>query len=158
MESTPEYRLNGQWAGVSAKRVKGMIEIELSRIIISEINSQQVIFLKEKDGPREFPIIIGIYEATCIDRRVKGFQPQRPMTHDLIVSIVEMLGGVLKDVHINRLEGTTFFASLRITKGNELIEIDARPSDAIALAISEEAKLPIFVEEDVLERAIAQNF
>ena len=135
-----------------------MIQVELSRIVISEINSQQVIFLKEKDGPREFPIIIGIFEATSIDRKVKGFQPQRPLTHDLIASIVEALGGRFNDVLITRMEEQTFYAAIRLVRGEELIEIDARPSDAIAVAVSCDPPLPIFMEETVLEKAITQKF
>ena len=135
-----------------------MIQVELSRIVISEINSQQVIFLKEKDGPREFPIIIGIFEATSIDRKVKGFQPQRPLTHDLIASVVEALGGRFNDVLITRMEEQTFYAAIRLVRGEELIEIDARPSDAIAVAVSCDPPLPIFMEETVLEKAITQKF
>ena len=135
-----------------------MIQVELSRIVISEINSQQVIFLKEKDGPREFPIIIGIFEATSIDRKVKGFQPQRPLTHDLIASVVEALGGRFNDVLITRMEEQTFYATIRLVRGEELIEIDARPSDAIAVAVSCDPPLPVFMEETVLEKAITQKF
>lgn len=133
------------------------IQIELSRIVISEINSQQVIFLREKDGSREFPIIIGIFEATSIDRRVKGFQPQRPLTHDLVCSAVEGLGGKLQDVYISRLEEQTYFAALRIVRGGELIEIDARPSDAVAVAVCCDPPIPIYIEEDVFDRAVAQS-
>ncbi len=79
------------------------IAMELSRIIISEINDQQVIYLKEIEGERSFPILIGIFEATSIDRRVKGFPSPRPLTHDLIVSAVEQLGGEFQDVVISEL-------------------------------------------------------
>ena len=138
-----------------------MIQLELSRIVISEINSQQVIFLREKEGTREFPIIIGIFEATNIDRRVKGFQPPRPLTHDLIGSVVEALGGRFQDVLINRMEEQTFHAAIRLTRGEELIElieIDARPSDAIAVAVSNDPPLPIFIEEKILLQALSQKF
>ncbi len=134
-----------------------LIPIELSRIVISEINSQQVIFLRETDGKREFPIIIGIFEATSIDRRVKGFQPQRPLTHDLICSVVEGLGGTLQDVVISRFEEQTFFAALRIRRGDELIEIDSRPSDAVAVAVSCDPPLAIYIEDTVLDQAIEHN-
>ncbi|HBT76111.1 MAG TPA: hypothetical protein DEB39_04115 [Planctomycetaceae bacterium] len=131
--------------------------MELSRIVISEINNQQVIFLRETGGRREFPIIIGIFEATSIDRRVKGYDSPRPLTHDLICSAVELLGGVFQDVTIHRLEEQTYFASLRIRRGDELLELDARPSDAVAIAVSVRPMLAILVEEDVLEQAIAQE-
>ncbi len=80
------------------------VPMELSRIIISEINDNQVIYLKEIDGQRTFPILIGIFEATSIDRRVKGYPSPRPLTHDLIVSVVEQLGGEFQDVVISELE------------------------------------------------------
>src|SRR5262245_9600924 len=79
------------------------VAMELSRIIISEINDQQVIYLKEIDGARTFPILIGIFEATSIDRRVKGFEAPRPLTHDLLVQSVEALGGEFPDVVISGL-------------------------------------------------------
>src|SRR5262245_39825941 len=86
------------------------VAMELSRIIISEINDQQVIYLKEIDGPRTFPILIGIFEATSIDRRVKGFEAQRPLTHDLLVNAVESLGAEFQDVVISELREHTYFA------------------------------------------------
>ena len=74
------------------------VQMQLSRIIISEINEQQVIYLKEVEGDRQFPILIGIFEATSIDRRVKSDSPPRPLTHDLLVNVVESLGGELDSV------------------------------------------------------------
>jgi len=126
------------------------VAMELARIIISEINSEQVIYLKEIDGERTFPILIGIFEATSIDRRVKGFEAPRPLTHDLLVSAVELLGGEFQDVVINELKDHTYFAILRVRQEGELIEIDARPSDAIAVAVTCDPPLPIYVNEDVL--------
>lgn len=124
------------------------VQMELKRIIISEIHEQQIIVLREVDGERSFPIVIGIFEATSIDRRVKNFAPPRPLTHDLIVSAVEQLGGDIQDIVISDLQDHTYFAKLRVRKDGELIEIDARPSDAIAVAVT--AKVPIWVAEDVL--------
>ena len=129
------------------------VEMQLARIIISEINESQVVFLKEVDGERQFPILIGIFEATSIDRRVKEISRPRPLTHDLIVEIVEAMGGELDSVVISELKDATYFANLRIKSDGELIEIDARPSDAIAIAVTCSPPLPIYVEEDVLEEA-----
>jgi bifunctional DNase/RNase len=126
------------------------VHMELSRIIISEVNDSQVIYLREVDGERTFPILIGIFEATSIDRRVKGFEAQRPLTHDLLVAAVEQLGGEFQDVVINELKDHTYFARLRVRSEGELIEIDARPSDAIAVAVTCDPVLPIYVSEDVL--------
>ena len=127
------------------------VEMKLSRIIISEINDSQVICLKEVDGERHFPILIGIFEATSIDRRVKQDRPPRPLTHDLVVSIVEAMGGELDSVVISELRDHTYFANLRIKLDGEIVEIDSRPSDAIAIAVTCDPHLPIYVSEDVLE-------
>lgn len=127
------------------------VQMQLSRIIISEINEQQVIYLREVGGDRQFPILIGIFEATSIDRRVKSFRAPRPLTHDLIVNIVAALGGELDSVVINELREHTYFAKLRVRRDGELIEIDSRPSDAIAVAVTCDPRLPIYVAEEILE-------
>jgi uncharacterized protein len=129
------------------------VEMQLSRIIISEIHDQQIIYLREVDGDRQFPIVIGIFEATSIERRIKGIQTPRPLTHDLIVHVIEQLEGEPDSVVINDLREGTYFAELRIRRGGELISIDSRPSDAIAVAVTCEPPLPIFVVEEVLERS-----
>jgi bifunctional DNase/RNase len=131
--------------------------MQLSRIIISEIHEQQVIYLKEVGGSRQFPIMIGIFEATSIDRRVKNVQAPRPLTHDLIVHVVEEMGGELDSVVITELKEHTYYARLRIKRDGELIEIDSRPSDAIAVAVTCDPPLPIYVSEDVLEDASQQT-
>lgn len=127
--------------------------MELSRIIISEIGDQQVIYLREVNGERIFPILIGIFEATTIDRRVnQEFSPQRPLTHDLLKNAIESLGGRLTDIVITHLEDHTYYAMLRVDQNGELVEIDSRPSDAIALSIHYDPPVPIFVHESVLEQ------
>ena len=128
--------------------------MELKRIIISEVHEQQIIVLREVDGERSFPIVIGIFEATSIDRRVKNIVPPRPLTHDLIAAVIDQLGGDFQDVYISELREHTYFAKLRIKKDGELTEIDCRPSDAIALAVT--ARVPIYVAEEVLEEAMGE--
>ena len=130
------------------------VEMRLAKIIISEINDNQVVFLKEVDGERQFPILIGIFEATSIDRRVKKIPRPRPLTHDLLAGIVQAMGGELKSILINELRDSTYFAKLRIVQGDETLHIDARPSDAIAMAVAVDPPLPIFVDEEVLESAM----
>ena len=125
------------------------VHMELKRIIISEIHEQQVIMLREVDGDRSFSIMIGIFEATSIDRRVKRLPSPRPLTHDLVASAVENLGGEIRDVYISELKDHTYYAKLRIRQNGEMVEIDCRPSDAIALAVT--ANVPIYVAEEVLE-------
>ncbi|MBI84042.1 MAG: hypothetical protein CMJ81_12650 [Planctomycetaceae bacterium] len=132
------------------------VQMTLSRIIISEINEQQVIYLQEIDGDRTFPILIGIFEATSIDRRVKDHQSPRPLTHDLVVSAVEQLGAELDSVVISELRDHTYYAKLRVRQDGDLIEIDSRPSDAIAVAVSCNPQLPIYVSEEVLEDVLEE--
>ena len=130
------------------------VQMELKRIIISEIHDQQVIMLKEVEGDRSFPIVIGIFEATSIDRRVKGMPSPRPLTHDLVASVVDHLGGDLQDIFISDLRDHTYFAKLRIRLNGEMVEVDSRPSDAIALAVT--AKVLIYVAEDVLDEVCGE--
>ena len=130
------------------------VQMELTRIIINENNEQQIIFLKEVEGERTFPIVIGIFEATSIDRRVKKLQSPRPLTHDLIVQVIENLGGELRDIYISELRDHTYYAKLRIRMNGEMVEVDSRPSDAIALAVT--ASVPIYVAEDVLEEVCGE--
>ena len=123
--------------------------MELKRIIISEIHEQQVITLKEVEGDRNFPIVIGIFEATSIDRRVRGLPSPRPLTHDLLASTIDSLGGELQDIYISELREHTYYAKLRIKHDGEIVQVDARPSDAIAVAVT--VDVPIFVNEDVID-------
>jgi bifunctional DNase/RNase len=123
--------------------------MELMRIIINENSDQHIIFLKEVEGDRMFPIVIGIFEASSIDRRVKNQATQRPLTHDLLANTIELLGGDLQDIYINELREHTYFAKLRIRHEGELVEVDSRPSDAIALAVT--VDVPIYVAEDIID-------
>jgi uncharacterized protein len=124
------------------------VQMELRRIISSVVDDQHVIILKEVDGERAFPIVIGVFEVVSIGRRIRGEETPRPLTHDLILSAIEQLGGELQDVMINDLQDHTYYAKLRVRQAGELVEIDCRPSDAIPVAVT--AQVPIFVSEDVL--------
>jgi bifunctional DNase/RNase len=125
------------------------IEAELSRIIIDEQSDQQVIVIKERDGSRSFPIVIGIVEILAIDRRLKGIKPPRPMTHDLLGSVIEELGAKIDKIVICDLRHHTFYARIHLSLDGQTIEIDSRPSDAIALGVAGDA--PIYVAEHVFE-------
>lgn len=129
-----------------------MIEVELSRIIIDEGKKEQVIVLREKGGSRVVPIVVGINEATAIKMKLSGFKPPRPLTHDLISSIIGNLGIKLEKVIIDNLVDGTFHAKLYLSNNNVAKIIDARPSDSIALAVR--TKSPIFIEERVLEKLV----
>ena len=125
------------------------IQMELHKIIISEMMEQQIIMLKEVDGERKFPIVIGSSEAMAIDRRLKGIATPRPMTHDLLANVIESMGGTIDHIEINKLENHTFYAQIHIRQDGQVLEIDSRPSDAIALGIA--TTVPIFVAEHVLD-------
>jgi len=134
------------------------VPMELSRILITQFSDQQVIQLREKGGDRTFPIAIGVAEALAIDRRLKGIEVPRPMTHDLLANVIDALGGQLERITINDLRKLgpedafgTFIATLHIRRDSEVVEIDSRPSDAIALGVAMET--PIFVAQHVLEQA-----
>ncbi len=133
-------------------KMVAMVEVELSKIIIDEKRHDQVIVLKEKEGERFLPIVIGLPEATSIKMKISGFEPPRPLTHDLLKSVVDALGARLKFVVVDKLQFNTFHAKLVIEKpdGGECW-VDARPSDSIALALR--VGCPIYVEEEVLNSA-----
>jgi bifunctional DNase/RNase len=126
------------------------VPVELSRIIINEQSDQQIIVLKELHGQRGFPIVIGIVEVFAIDRRLKGIKPPRPMTHDLLASVIESLGARIEKIVINDLRNHTFFAKIHLRSNGRIIEVDSRPSDAIALGAASDS--PIFVAEHVFDK------
>jgi len=126
-------------------------EVELSRIIINETSDQQIIFLKERHGSRGFPIVIGIVEIFAIDRRLKGIKPPRPMTHDLLSSVIEHLGANVEKIVIDDLRNHTFYAKIHLRFDDKVVEVDSRPSDAIALGVA--SNTPIYVAEHVFDQA-----
>jgi bifunctional DNase/RNase len=128
-----------------------MVAMMLGRIVIRENSDQQYIFLRERGGKRSFPIVIGTNEALEIDRVTKGIQPERPLTHQLAYETIKALGAELKRVDIVDLRNNTFFAQvvLQNKKGELTAVVDARPSDAVALAMR--ARCPLRVAESVLE-------
>ncbi len=127
------------------------VRCELVRIMISETDDHQIIVLKESDGARAFPIVIGFFEAAAIDRRLKGHVLPRPMTHDLLASVIDQMGGRLTRIVVTDLKHHTFYANLVVERNGDEVRIDARPSDAIALAVANET--PIFVADHVLDQA-----
>ncbi|MBI4712217.1 MAG: bifunctional nuclease family protein [Planctomycetes bacterium] len=133
-----------------------MIPMELSKIVINETSDEQIVILKETNGARSFPIVIGIYEAAAIDRKVKNVKTARPLTHDLILNIIKGLGANLLKVVVNDLKKNTFYANLVVGIDGKEVAIDSRPSDAIVLAI--QTNTPIFVEDKVLNEVINNSF
>ena len=130
------------------------IPMQLSRIFIREMTDMQIIELSEVGGTRAFPIVIGLPEAFAIERRLKGIEIPRPQTHDLLANTIEALGGELLRIEITNMNEGTFYARLIVSKSEHEIEIDSRPSDAIALGIAK--GVPILVAEEVLDAACAQ--
>ena len=129
-----------------------LIPMQLSRVIVSDINDQRAIYLREVDGDRVFPILIGDFEASVINRRLLEESPYRPMTHDLLHNCIAALGGVIQDVVVTRIEDHTYYALMRVSQGDETHEIDCRPSDAVALAIHDNPAITILVDDSVLEQ------
>ena len=127
-----------------------IVEVELAKIVIRERSPEQYIYLKEKDGDRTFPIVIGIFEAIAINRHIRGDEPERPMTHDLMSNLIKGFDASLDRIVVTDLRNETFHACLYIGINGSTVEIDSRPSDAIALAVRQNAK--IFVAESVFDR------
>ncbi|MAE61418.1 MAG: hypothetical protein CMJ49_08695 [Planctomycetaceae bacterium] len=128
-----------------------LVEMELSRILITETQDQQLIELREVGGERRFPIVIGLYEAAAIERRLKGVPIRRPQTHELLAQTIDDLGGALEQIVINDLREGTFFAQLIVRQNGSVVAIDSRPSDAIALGVA--GQVPIYVADHVLDEA-----
>ena len=134
-----------------------MIELVLSKIKIDENRSEQVIVLKEREGSRLLPVVIGIAEVNAIKLKLSGIEPPRPLTHDLLLRTIEELGAKLKEIQIDKLENNTFYAKLVLVRnGSGEIKVDARPSDSVALALR--AGAPIYVAEEVIHEAGVNEF
>lgn len=125
-----------------------MIEFELFEIRIDETMQEQIVVLRERNGERTLPIVIGFFEAQAIQIKVSNMELPRPLTHDLLASVIHALGAEVKHILVNKLEKNTFYARIVFGRNGDTIDIDSRPSDAIALAIR--VGVPIFVEEEVL--------
>jgi bifunctional DNase/RNase len=127
-----------------------MVRVDLVRILIRDSSDQQLIFLRERGGNREFPIVIGRFEADAISRKINGRVMARPMTHDLLGDMVRALEAALERVVVSKLEGGTFFAELHFRRADAPTVVDCRPSDAIALAVR--TRSPIYVAKEVLNQ------
>lgn len=125
------------------------VRMELARILIRERKDAHIVELREVNGERTFPIVIGLNEALAIERRLMGHTPPRPYTHELLAQVIEALGAKIERIVICDLKDTTFYARLILRQGDKEIDLDSRPSDAIALGVATD--VPIYVEEHVLE-------
>lgn len=129
-----------------------MVEMELNKIVIDEKRHDQLIVLKEKEGNRVLPIVIGLAEASAIKLKISGFNPSRPLTHDLLHSMINNLNASIDKIIIDKLEENTFHAKIVLkTQDGSSKVVDARPSDSIALAVR--AHAPIFVEDEIIKQS-----
>lgn len=128
-----------------------MIEVKIDSIRVSLMSQHRVVVLKDVDTDRYLPIWIGPFEADAITIQLQGVQVARPLTHDLLKSIIDEMGATISHVMVSELKNDTFFARIVMDVNGQSMEIDARPSDAIALAVR--ANAPLFVAEEVMSAA-----
>ncbi len=128
-----------------------MNEMEIDSIRVSLENYQRVVILKQKEGEKHLLIWIGTHEAEAIAVRLQEVQVPRPLTHDLLYNSIKELGGTIEKITISDLENDTYFARIGVRVGEKTVDIDSRPSDALAVAVR--AKVPIFVDDEVMEKA-----
>jgi hypothetical protein len=133
-----------------------LIEMTIKGLMVDPITNTPIVILKDKDGDRVLPIWVGVFEANAIALQIENVSPPRPMTHDLLRNIITDLDGRVDRVVVSDLKDSTFFALIHLTVKGEGIAIDARPSDAIALALRTRA--PILVEESVIDNAKTVEF
>ncbi len=127
------------------------VQVQVEAVFAAQVGSQVQRFVLLSDGERKLPIVIGPFEASSISMSLENATPDRPLTHDLVKNLVERLGGTVVRVVIDDLLNSTYYAKLYVQKGKELMEIDSRPSDAIAIAVRFEC--PIFVADGILNYA-----
>lgn len=128
-----------------------MFEMEVHGVNLDILTNQPVIILKESSTSRYLPIWIGQFEATAILMEIQGIRPSRPLTHDLLKTVIDKLSAEVESVVISDLKEGTFYAQIHMSINSSKLQIDARPSDAIALAVR--TKVPIFANESVLDQA-----
>ena len=133
-----------------------LIEMTIKGLMVDPITNTPIVILKDKDGDRVLPIWVGVFEANAIALQIENIATPRPMTHDLLRNIINDLDGRVDRIVVSDLKDNTFFALIHLTVKGEGIAVDARPSDAIALALRTRA--PILVEETVIDNAKTVDF
>lgn len=128
-----------------------MIEVKIDSVRVSLMSQHRIVVLKETDSPRFLPIWIGPFEADAITIELQGVEVARPLTHDLLKAIIEKLGAEVERVAITDLRNETFYAQITLRVNGQQMEVDSRPSDAIALAVR--SRVPVFVAQEVMEQA-----
>jgi len=133
-----------------------LIEMTIKGLMVDPITNTPIVILKDKDGDRVLPIWVGVFEANAIALQIENVATPRPMTHDLLRNIITDLDGQVDRIVVSDLKDNTFFALIHLTVKGEGVAVDARPSDAIALALRTRA--PILVEESVIDNAKTVDF
>jgi uncharacterized protein len=132
------------------------IEMTIKGLMVDPITNMPIIILRDRDGQRVLPIWVGIFEANAIALQMENIATPRPMTHDLLRNVIQDLSGTVRKIVVSDLKDNTFYALIYVETPMETVAIDARPSDAIALALRTQA--PIFVEETVIDNAKTVDF
>ena len=132
------------------------IEMTIKGLMVDPITNTPIIILRDKDGERVLPIWVGLPEANAIALQIENISTPRPMTHDLLRNVIQDLKASVHKVVVCDLQENTFYALIYLSLGGETVAVDARPSDAIALALRSRA--PIFVEDTVIEHAKTVDF
>ena len=127
------------------------IEMTIKGLMVDPITNMPIIILRDKEGQRVLPIWVGVFEANAIALQIENVTTPRPMTHDLLRNVIQDLRGSITKIVVSDLKENTFYALIYLTVGGQVMAVDARPSDAIALALR--ARAPIFVEEAVIDHA-----
>jgi bifunctional DNase/RNase len=127
------------------------IEMTIKGLMVDPLTNAPIVILRDKDGQRVLPIWVGIFEANAIAQQIENVSPQRPMTHDLLRNVIHDLNASVQKIVVCDLQENTFYALIYLLRNGDTVAIDARPSDAIALALRTRA--PIFVEDSVIEHA-----
>ena len=130
----------------------GLIEMVVESVRVHMLSNRHVVILKERERERYLPIWIGPWEASSIAMRLQGLTPERPLTHDLFATTLEQLGANVERVVISELAEETYHARIFLELGGRVVEVDSRPSDALALAVR--VSVPVFAAEDVLDQAV----
>ena len=127
------------------------IEMTIKGLMVDPVTNMPIILLRDSEGQKVLPIWVGVYEANAIALQIENVSTPRPMTHDLLKNVIADLKGTVRKIVVSDLKDNTFFALIYLDVNGETVAIDARPSDAIALALR--ARAPIFVEESVIDNA-----
>ena len=132
------------------------IEMTIKGLMVDPITNMPIIILRDKDGQRVLPIWVGVFEANAIAQQIENVAPPRPMTHDLLRNVIHDLNATVEKIVVCDLQENTFYAMIHLTLNGDTVAIDARPSDAIALALR--TRSPIFVEDSVIDHAKTVDF